>query len=227
MRVAFPPPVILYNGASRCVDITKNGGRMTARIILAVLVGSCSFLPFRLDAQEKKYDIKSGIITYETTTLDGRVQVAGRIVLYFDQYGCQECKDTYVNGMLKESVLCDGKTVYTLWHDQRIVFKRGPASRGTEVRFDWDALPSGEKAAGHIKRLPPLTMAGKVCEAFERITPEGVITCAGANHILLYCERNLKGETSVMRAVAVDETKSVPAWKFVPPPGYVEKETHF
>ena len=200
---------------------------MPARFILAVVIASCSLLTFRLDAQENKYDIKSGIITYETTTMEGRVQVAGRIVLYFDQYGRQECKDTYVNGMLKESVLCDGRTVYTLWHDQRIVFRRGPANRGTEVRFDWEALPPGEKAEGHVKRLPPVTMAGKVCDAFERITPDGVIRYAGANHILLYCERDLKGGISVMRAVSVDETKSVPAWKFVPPPGYVEKETHF
>jgi hypothetical protein len=200
---------------------------MPARFILAVVIASCSFLSSRLDAQEKKYDIKSGIITYETTTLEGHVQIAGRIVLYFDQYGRQECKDTYVNGMLKESVLCDGRTVYTLWHDQRIVFKRGPASRGTEVRFDWEALPLSEKTEGHIKRLPAMTMAGMVCDAFERITPAGVIKYAGANHILLYCERNLKGENWVMKAVSVEESKSVPPWKFVPPPGYVEKETHF
>ena len=200
---------------------------MPARIILAVVIASCSFLTSRLDAQEKKYDIKSGIITYETMTLEGHVQIAGRIVLYFDQYGRQECKDTYVNGILKESVLCDGRTVYTLWHDQRIVFKRGPANRGTEARFDWEALPPGEKTEGHIKKLPAMTMAGMVCDAFERITPTGNIKYAGANHILLYCERNLKGENWVMKAVSVDETKSVPAWKFVPPPGYVEKETHF
>ncbi len=200
---------------------------MPARYFPAVVIALCSILPLRLDAEENKYDIKSGIITYETMTQEGHVQVAGRIVLYFDQYGRQECKETYVNGMLKESVLCDGRTVYTLWHDQRIVFKRGPANRGTEVRFDWEALPSVEKAEGHIKRLPPVTIAGKVCDAFERITPGGFIRYAGANHILLYCERNLKGENWVMKAVSVDETKSVPAWKFLPPPGFVEKETHF
>ena len=200
---------------------------MPARSVLAVVIALFSILHFRLDAQEKKYDVKSGIITYETSTMEGRIQIAGRIVLYFDQYGRQECKDTYVNGMLKESVLCDGRTVYTLWHDQRIVFKRGPANRGTEVRFDWEALPSTEKADGHLKKLPPMTLAGKVCEAFERTTPGGVITYAGADHILLYCERNLKGENWVMKAVSVDETKSVPAWKFLPPPGYVERETHF
>lgn len=198
---------------------------MPARFILvaAIAVGLTSCL----DAQEKKYDVKSGIITYETTTQEGRVNIAGRIVVYFDQYGRQECKDTYINGMLKESVLCDGRTVYTLWHDQRIVFRRGPANRGTEVRFDWEALPVGEIAAGHIKKLPEMTFAGKVCEAFERVTPGGVIRYAGVDHILLYCERNLKGENWVMKAVSLDEKTSVPPWKFVPPAGYVERETHF
>jgi hypothetical protein len=200
---------------------------MPTRLIAVIVIALGLILPSRLGAQEKKYDVKSGIITYETVTMEGRVKIAGRIVLYFDQYGRQECKDTYVNGMLKESVLCDGRTVYTLWHEQRIVFKRGPANRGTEVRFDWEAMPVSEKAEGHIKKLPPVTIAGKVCEAFERITPGGVIKYAGANHILLDCERNLNGENWVMRAVSVDETSSVPPSKFVPPAGYVERETHF
>jgi hypothetical protein len=200
---------------------------MTARRIVAILIACGSLLSFRLEAQERKYDVKSGIITYETSTLEGRIQIPGRIVLYFDQYGRLECKDTYVGGMLKESVLCDGRTVYTLWHEQRILFKRGPATSGTEVRFDWEALPVSEKAEGNIKKLSPMTIAGKLCEAFERITPGGVITYAGADHILLYCTRNLKGENWVMKAISVDETKDVPAWKFVPPAGYVERETHF
>lgn len=200
---------------------------MVARLALACVLASVVFLPSRLGAQEKKYDVKSGIVTYETTTLEGRVQIAGRIVLYFDQYGRLECKDTYVNGMLKESVLCDGKTVYTLWHDQRIVFKRGPATYGTEVRFDTEALPASEKSEGHIKMLSPMMLAGKVCSAFERITSGGVVTFAGADHILMYCERNLKGENWVMKAVSVDMKSIIPASKFVPPAGYTEKETHF
>ena len=127
------------------------------------------------------------------STLEGRVQIAGRVVLYFDDFGRLECKDTYVNGMLKESVLCDGRTVYTVWHDQRIVFKRGPATRGTEVRFDLEAVPLSERTEGHVKKLPSMMFAGKVCEAYERTTTGGVIRYAGADHILMYCERNTNG----------------------------------
>lgn len=200
---------------------------MSPRLIAALAVACSIVFTSGLFAQEKKYDVKSGIITYETMTLEGRVQISGRIVLYFDEYGKMECKDTYVGGMLKESVLCDGKTVYTVWHDQRIVFKRGPATRGTEIRFDWEAMPVNEKAEGHIRLLPAMNVAGKTCEAFERSSPAGVVKYAGADHVLLYCERNLKGENWVMKAISVDESKNVPAWKFVPPAGYTERETHF
>ncbi len=200
---------------------------MRTLLIAGIVIALGAIMASRLDGQVRKYDLKSGIITYETTTLEGRLEIAGRIILYFDQYGRLECKDTYVNGMLKESVLCDGRTVYTLWHDQRIVFKKGPSSRGTEVRFDWEALPPSEKAEGLVKKLPAMTIAGKVCEAFERITSGGVIRYAGVDHILLYCERNLKGENWVMKAVSFDETTAVPPWKFAPPAGYVERKTHF
>jgi hypothetical protein len=200
---------------------------MTARLSVTLAIAFVSLMPFRLDAQENKYDIKSGIITYETLTVEGRVQIAGRIVVSFDQYGRLECKDTYVGGMLKESVLCDGRTVYTVLHDQRIVFRRGPATRGTEVRFDWEAMPVSEKSQGHAKKISSMNVAGKICEAFERTVPQGKVTYAGVDHILLYCERNLQGENWVMKAVSVEEPKTIPAWKFVPPPGYTEREAHF
>ncbi len=200
---------------------------MLARLAMAAVLAFAFCAPSRVHAQDRKYDVKSGTITYETTTQEGRLQIAGRVVLYFDEYGRQECKDTYVNGMLKESVLCDGKTVYTLWHEQRIVFKRGPATRGTEVRFDIESLPLSERLEGHVRKLPSMVVAGKVCEAFERTTSAGVIRYAGADHVLMYCERNLNGENWVMKAVSMDETKPVPPSKFVPPPGYVERETHF
>jgi len=178
-------------------------------------------------AQERKYDVKSGIITYETMTLEGRLRVAGRIVLYFDQYGQMECKDTYVNGMLKESVLCDGRTVFTLWHDQRVVFRRGPATQGTEVRFDAETIPVTDRGDAVVHRLPSMTVAGKSCDAYERVTRGGSAKYAGADHILLYCSRNLKGEEWEMKAVSIDVTTKVPASKFNPPAGYTERETHF
>jgi hypothetical protein len=200
---------------------------MLIRLAVALFISCALVLPSRLSAQDRKYDVKSGTITYETRTHQGGLEIQGEVILYFDDYGRLECKETYLGGMLKESVLCDGKTVYTLLHEQRIVFRRGPANRGTEVRFDWEALPASEKAEGHIRRLPSMTLAGKVCEAFERSISGGLVRYAGVDHILMYCQRNINGENYVMKAVSVDESKIIPGWKFVPPAGYVERETHF
>jgi len=200
---------------------------MPGRTLAMIVVSFLCLCTFGATAQEKKYDVKSGIITYETLTLEGGVRVAGRIVLYFDQYGQMECKDTYVNGMLKESVLCDGRTVYTLWHDQRIVFRRGPATQGTEVRFDAESVPVTDRGDAVVRRLPSMTLAGKTCDAYERVTRAGTTKYAGADHIVLYCERSLRGEEWSMKAVAIDVTAKVPAWKFAPPAGYTERETHF
>ena len=117
---------------------------MLTRLAVALFISCALVLPSRLSAQDRKYDVKSGTITYETRTHQGGLEIQGEVILYFDDYGRLECKETYLGGMLKESVLCDGKTVYTLLHEQRIVFRRGPANRGTEVRFDWEALPASE-----------------------------------------------------------------------------------
>jgi len=200
---------------------------MQGRALAMLVVSFLGLLVVDAAAQEKKYDVKSGIVTYETLTQEGRVRVAGRIVLYFDQYGQMECKDTYVNGMLKESVLCDGRTVYTLWHDQRIVFRRGPATQGTEIRFDPESFPLTDRGEAVVRRLPSMTVAGRTCDAYERVTRAGSTTYAGADHIVLYCDRNLQGEEWVMKAVSIDVTTKVPAWKFVPPAGYTERESHF
>ena len=43
-------------------------------------------------AQAKKYDIKSGIVTFETTTLLGKITMTEKSVVYFDNFGMKECK---------------------------------------------------------------------------------------------------------------------------------------
>lgn len=179
------------------------------------------------NAQWKKYEVKSGIITYETISLEGRVHVSGKVVLYFDQYGALECKDVYVGGILKESAMCDGRVVYSIIHDQRTVFKLGPATTGTEVRFDWDAMPVPNRAERQIKRLPNMTVAGKLCEVYEQSSPGGKTKYAGWGHILLLLERNLSDNQYMMKAESFVETNQVPESKFVPPPGYTERLPHF
>ncbi len=192
---------------------------------LAVLgvLACCAALP--AGAQGRKYDVKSGIITFETLTTEGRITTAGQIVLYFDDYGKKECKDTYVGGMLRESVLSDGRNSYTVWHDKRIVFKRGPSSGGTEIRFDWEGIPVNRRVT--LKKLPDLDIAQHPCEMYEQSRGNSTVRLAGWNHILLYREDTRSGGSWSLKAVKVEQPSVIPGGKFLPPPTYEEKSTLF
>jgi len=198
---------------------------MGLRLSVALAFLAIGALP--VNAQLKKYDVKAGIVTYETTTMEGRVPVSGKVILYFDRYGSVECKETYVGGILKESTICDGQMLYHVVHDQRIVFKLGPASKGTEVRFDSDTALALDKTEGRIKMLPSVTVAGKICQAYEQSGRDGNTKYAGWDHIIFRLDREAPDTQYSLRAVSFVETNQVSESKFVPPPGYTERMPHF
>jgi hypothetical protein len=47
------------------------------------------------DSPYKKYDIKSGIITFETTMEMAGMNIKTKTILYFDDYGIKECQEEY------------------------------------------------------------------------------------------------------------------------------------
>src|SRR5687768_12326464 len=58
----------------------------------------------------KKYQIKSGIITFQETANMGSMKISSKKVLYFDDYGMKEREDSFDDeGQLKESFMSDGK----------------------------------------------------------------------------------------------------------------------
>src|SRR5580765_6507469 len=71
-------------------------------------------------ATVKKYDIKSGIITYDTEMEMAGMKIPGKVVLYFDDYGIKECEETYKSGKLAESFVSDGKDRFKLYHDGKM-----------------------------------------------------------------------------------------------------------
>ena len=174
-------------------------------------------------AQTKKYDIKSGIVTFETTMKMGSMTVAGKAILYFDDYGMKECKDTYKDGKLAESYFSDGKTLYKVIHKDKTAYKSGDAFRGTEFKFDWNEVSNKDKKAGKAKLVPDMTVAGKVCQAFEHSDRGNTTTFAGWSGITLLTEMKSRRMTSVSRAVKIEENAKVPATKFAVPAGYAVK----
>lgn len=193
----------------------KNPITFLLLFLLFVVVGA--------EAQTKKYDIKSGIVTFETTMKMSGITIMKKDIVYFDDYGMKECKDTYEGDKITESFFSDGKSLYKVIHNNKTVYKAGNAYRGTEFRFDWNEISAKEKKDGTAKLLPDMKIAGKTCRAFERTDQGTTTTFAGWNGITLLTELKSKSMSSVSKAVKIEENAKIPAAKFAVPAGYAVK----
>jgi hypothetical protein len=174
----------------------------------------------------KKYDIKSGIVTYELLMKVGNFEIKNKIVVYFDDYGLKECRETFSKEKLEQSAFSDGKTLYVIKPNQKTAYDRGSASRGTELRVEWSEFGTEkDKQSGLYKKLAGMTVAGKNCEVFEYNDGKGTITrYAGWNKILMYMESKTSSTETVQKALKIEENIKVPPEKFAVPAGYkIEK----
>jgi len=181
-------------------------------------------LPFTGTCQVKKYDIKSGIITFEQTITAGKMTIKDQIVVTFDDYGFKECRDTYSGKTLDESYMSDGKTIYKIKPNQKTAYAMGKAFRGTELKSDWNEVSEKDKKEGKAKMMPAMTVAGKKCEAFQTISGTTTSTFAGFKGVTLFSEVKMGQSTTTTRAIKFEESVKIPALKFQVPGGYTVKQ---
>jgi outer membrane lipoprotein-sorting protein len=176
-------------------------------------------------AAMQKYDIKSGIVTMESVMNVGTMEMKFQYVVYFDEYGMKECKETYKDGKLADVVFSDGKTLYALKPGKQTAFKRGGASRGTELRMEFSEMGSQkDRDSGKVKKIAPMLVAGKLCEAIETNDGSGTVTqYADWKKIMVYMKSSSASVTTTIRAIKIEENVAVPAAKFQVPDGYVLK----
>jgi len=194
------------------------------RYLFLLLVAMSIMTTAIAQTQIKKYDIKSGVITYESVNSFG---MKTKIIVSFDDYGMKECRDTYLGDKLKESFFSDGKNLYRVNHIEKTAYNVGPAYRGTELRVEWTEFGTeADRKSGKYKKLPPKKIADKNCEMFEYNNGKGTITQYGGwNKILLYMDVKMKDMETIQRALKVEENVKVPAEKFEVPKGYkIEKQ---
>ena len=129
------------------------------KIVLVTLLAVCALA--LAQAQMKKYDVKSGILTFETKANAAGTTVTTKSIVYFDDYGVKECKETYEGDAIKESFFSDGKNLYAVYFANKMAMKRGVAHRGTEFQFNWNDISNSDKKSGKAKQLPNLFVAGK------------------------------------------------------------------
>jgi len=194
------------------------------RYLFLLLVAISIMTTTIAQTQVKKYDIKSGVITYESVNNFG---IKMKIVVSFDDYGMKECKDIYLGDKLKESFFSDGKNLYRVNHMEKTAYNTGPAYRGTELKVEWTEFGTeADRKSGKYKKLPPKKIADKNCEMFEYNNGKGTITQYGGwNKILLYMDVKMEDMETIQRALKVEENVKVPAEKFEIPKGYkIEKQ---
>ena len=188
------------------------------KLVLVTLLAACTLATS--EAQTKKYDIKSGIITFQTSGEALGVTTTMKSIVYFDDYGVKECKETYEGDVLKESFFSDGKNLYGVYFADKMAVKQGVARRGTEFQFNWNEISDKDKKAGKAKQLPGLTVAGKKCESFEYSDAGTTTKYAGWSRICLLADLTSKDLHSVTRAVKLEENAKVSGDKFAVPAGF-------
>ena len=174
-------------------------------------------------AAQKKYDVKSGIITFENSIRILAKPVPQRQILYFDEYGMKERKELYEGDVLMEAFLSDGRHLFNLVFEESTAYRSGRAVQGTETRFDGDSLSAVWKKKGTVKKLAAMKIAGRLCDAYELVDAGGTTILAGWNHITLFTDNAAVGIHSVSKAVTIEENAKVPAEMFRVPPGFVIK----
>jgi hypothetical protein len=191
------------------------------KTVLVALLAACAFA--LAQAQIKKYDIKSGIITFETKADASGMTVTTKSIVYFDDYGVKECKETYKGDALNESFFSDGKNLFAVYFADKMAVKRGVARRGTEFQFNWNDISDKDKKAGKAKQLPGLYIAGKQCDSFQYSDDGSTTKYAGWSRICLLTDLTSKDIHSVTKAVKVEENAKVSADKFAVPAGFAMK----
>ena len=152
----------------------------------------------------KKYDVRSGVITYNTSMNTLTVNVSYKTVVSFDNYGMRERRDTYDGDLLVETFLCDGFNNYNISHTLKKLVRTGTAYRGTESRFGWEKINNEEIKSGKVTKLPSIIIASKTCRAFTINTGAATVTYAGWNHIILLNKVESPGGKSISKAIKVD-----------------------
>jgi hypothetical protein len=196
---------------------------MKTLVALCAAFAMLAALPRDVHAQFKKYDIKSGIITFEAVIEMGTMKMNHKVMVYFDDYGMKECHENYNGEKLDNSLLCDGQMEYVVRHGEKTVDTRGKAFRGTEYRFAWDEISEKDRTSGMAKKLPNVTVAGKNCESFMVGSSTDKTVYAGWGHVCLMIDISSSTMRSLTKAVKFEENAKVPPEKFAIPAGYKMK----
>ncbi len=169
----------------------------------------------------KKYDIKSGIITYESNMEMTGIKIHTKKVLYFDDYGVKEAEEEYKtmggSEKLSERNFVNDGYHYIVSIENKGGIKSKMSGTGVAARFNMDEASTMKD--NQYKKVADETICGKTCSGFSMVTPSGTITMYGWNGIALKTtvENTAAKMKTVTIATKIEENASIPADKFEVP----------
>ena len=170
----------------------------------------------------KKYDVRSGVISFNTSMNTLTVNITYKTVISFDNYGMRERRDTFEGDVLTETFLSDGFNNYNISHTNKKIVRTGKSYRGTESRFGWDKINEADIKSGKVIKRPLQVIANKKCQVYTIMAGVATVTYGGWNHIILLNEVESPGGKSLSKAVKV-QIYSVNPGIFKLPKGYSVK----
>jgi hypothetical protein len=162
----------------------------------------------------KKYDIKSGIVTYNTVMRIGDMELLSKKVVYFDDYGVKECQEIYkADGAGGKEVLTERSFVKDGFRYHCSVENKGGAkskAMGTGVAVQFNMQEASTMTKYQFKKLDDETVCGKACNGFSMVTPSGVIKMYGWNKVTLKSRTENAEMKMASEDVAVKFEENVP-----------------
>ncbi|MBX9851433.1 MAG: hypothetical protein K2X86_06705 [Cytophagaceae bacterium] len=151
------------------------------------------------------YDIKSGIITYESE-LEGKTDLPqNKVVLSFSRYGNRQRIDYYegLDGKIISSDVFSDSVRYTLDHRKKIVKEVQSTPEMFLFTPIYNGMPYTRKSALED------TVAGKRCEIYLWELPDIKFTLkrCGWKSICLLHQWTQEGDSKMMKAVKVDQAE--------------------
>lgn len=171
----------------------------------------------------KKYDIKSGIITYQTKMEMSGMVIKKKSILYFDDYGLKESEEKYnVDAATGKESLSERNFVKDGYHyicsiEQNAGIKNKQRGYGVAALFDMGEAETMKE--NNFKKQADETVCGKTCSAFSMETPSGKISMCGWNRIVLKTRVDNESMKTETIATNIDENGAIPGDKFEVPNG--------
>ena len=198
--------------------------KRTIIIILALV----TLLTMSINAQVKKYGMKSGIVSYSTETMGTKV----KSTLYFDDYGKVECLETVFEMDLGDSkevthnrALTKDGYLYSFDIEKKTGTKRAISPR-LSGQYDFANMSDKMRKEYQLKELGSEKFLGRECKKYSMNNKDMEMrgTFLIWNNIPLKSETNAGGMDAKMIATKVEENGKIPAGMFEVPKDVVFRE---